>query len=368
VAPEVSSLTHITETETLLLRAALPTAEAATAWRAWRVRVRLDDVDSSGYRLLPQVYRTLAQEEVETVDRPRLKGVYRKAWVENQLWRRSLAQVLPSLRDEGVLALVPGGVAVAQRWYPDASTRDCDDHELLISPAQFPVACQVLRRLDWRLIDGTAATSQGTIPRPTRWQAPDGAHLDLRTFLLRETQHQEGERGWWPLAEAFALDGAEASGLGTADQLLCLCVEGCRGNAPNRLRWAVDAWHVLTHANRSGFDWDQFVTTARSLCVSQPVLAALVFLERLLRAPVPAGPMERLRKVPVTDREAKFFRLNAAPRGRWGELPVWLADYARQVEQGRFRGPLGLVRFLREARGFGAIGAAAGRIAGPPQR
>ena len=62
MAPALSStaLPQPTETETLLLRASLPTgAEAVTAWHAWRHRVLLDDIDPGGFRLLPQVYMNL---------------------------------------------------------------------------------------------------------------------------------------------------------------------------------------------------------------------------------------------------------------------------------------------------------------------
>ena len=50
-----------TTDQELLLRACLRTGtDAVDAWRRWRSRIDLDDVDDASFRLLPLLYRTLA--------------------------------------------------------------------------------------------------------------------------------------------------------------------------------------------------------------------------------------------------------------------------------------------------------------------
>ena len=354
-APNSPALPQPTETETLLLQASLPTgAEAATAWRAWRARVPLDDIDPGGFRLFPQVYQNLSSLEIADADLTRLKGAYRKAWVENQVGRRALTLALDSLSQSGIPALVPGGDAIAQRWYADPAARRCDDREILIPTARSAEAHRALYGLGWRRLDVEGQQP----PWPARLLTQDGsAHVDLRPYLLRETQHLETDLHWWPRACPFRLTDLDAHGLDAADQLLYVCVAGTRGNAPFRLHWAADAWRILAAAGRDPIDWDHLVRAAVALQVSLPLAAALHYLHHALTAPLPAGLLQRLHDIPVTPAEARYHRLNASARGRWGEAPVLLADYARQQAHGRRRGPLGLIQFLEDAWGLSGTGA-----------
>ncbi len=365
-APSPPTLPQPTETETLLLRASLPTgAEAAAAWRAWRARVPLDDIDPGGFRLLPQVYQNLSQFGITDADLPRLKGVYRKAWVENQVGRRALELALDGLSQAGIPVLMPAGEAVAQRWYTEPSARHCDDREIMIPSAQAGTALQALGRRGWRRWDGKSVAATSTYGSwSTRLLVPDGgAHVDFRSHLLRESYHLETDQHWWPCARAFRLDDRAAQGLDPADQLLCVCVSGNRGNAPVRLRWAADAWRILAGAAQVPIDWEHFVRMAAALALSLPLTAALHYLRSALDAPLPAGLLQRLQAIPVAPAEARYHRLNAAPRGRWGEAPVLFAGYARRQHQGAHRGPLGLIQFLGEIWGVSSAGAVAAQAA-----
>src|SRR5689334_22323796 len=82
----------------LLLQAILLLgADGRAAWQDWSARVKLDDVGPAAFRLLPELYPSLAALGVETPDRARLKGISRKTWYENQFRQAALAAFLQAL-------------------------------------------------------------------------------------------------------------------------------------------------------------------------------------------------------------------------------------------------------------------------------
>lgn len=336
-------------TETLLLRAALWSGdEARTAWEAWRGAVRLDDVTPGSFRLLPQLYRSLDRLRVAAPELARLAGTARKAWVENQLWGPQLSAVLAALSAAGVPAVVLGGPALA-RYYPDGlGGRHTDDHEVLVPAAQAEAALAALAQTGWR-------TPLPPRHPPQHWRGPvrcvaagGQTYVDFSPHLVWEANDQDAV-DWWASAQAAPLAGGTMLTLTPAEQLLYLGVTGLRGNAIIPVRWAADAWWVI-HTSGAALDWAKLAVLAAQLRVEPPLAAALDYLRAELRAPIPETAMAALRARTVTTREARFWRLNARPRGRLGELPVLWADYRRRVERGTAGGgPAGWVHFWQAA-------------------
>src|SRR4029434_4614276 len=79
-----------------LLRVAfLEPEQAVEEWRSLRGDLVLDDIwDAETHRLLPLVYRRLVQLGVNDPVLPRLKGLHRRAWYQNQL---NLSRSVPFL-------------------------------------------------------------------------------------------------------------------------------------------------------------------------------------------------------------------------------------------------------------------------------
>jgi hypothetical protein len=350
-APD-NPLSSPTAPAALLLRAALLDGPAAAeAWHAWLKQVPLDGARPADYALLPLVYTNLARLGAGAPDLGRLKGIYRKTWVENHPCERSLAQAADLLHQAGVPALIPGSVALARGWYADFGARVCDDPVILVQHYRAEAAHAALRAGGWREARAhRSPVSQPTDPHPcppVRWQSRDEtAHFALSTHLLHESRYHETDQHWWPHASRFALPSVAALTLSPADHLLWACVLGMRGNSAPPLRWAADAWHV---AMRRDVDWDHLIQTAAALRLTLPLAAALKLLEATLGAAAPAEAIHRLGALPVTSTERRYYHLSARPRGLLGEAPVFLADFRRLAEQGRVRG---LAAFLRDAWGL----------------
>src|SRR5262249_34711473 len=103
-----------TETQELLLRAALEDPDAArAAWAVWRERVDLAAVAVAPARILPPAYRNLLRLGIDDPEIGRLKGAYRHNWAHNQLLLRDTAAFLSSLHAADVRTLVLKGIALA---------------------------------------------------------------------------------------------------------------------------------------------------------------------------------------------------------------------------------------------------------------
>jgi len=84
---------------------------------------------------------------------------------------RGLGQVLSALRDRGIEAAVLKGMHTAWTYFPDPGTRPCADLDLLVTPAHYGEACDVLARLGFR--------RGATVAEPARseWSPPDAAQV-----------------------------------------------------------------------------------------------------------------------------------------------------------------------------------------------
>src|SRR5688572_8020735 len=110
-------LERIAPPQRLLLRSVLCEADAAgEAFAEWRRRVDLDLIDPESNRLLPLLARRL--DDIAPTDpvRDRVRGIYRHAWVRNQLILRDAASLARALGDGGVPVLVLKGAALL-RYY-----------------------------------------------------------------------------------------------------------------------------------------------------------------------------------------------------------------------------------------------------------
>src|SRR5215510_16159334 len=108
----------------MLQTALLRDGQTEQRWCALREEIDLDTFfDGRALNFLPLVYRALVDEGSRDPDLPRLRGVHRKAWYDNQLRFRSIAPALHALAGDGVDALVLKGTAFAIAFYPDMGLR-----------------------------------------------------------------------------------------------------------------------------------------------------------------------------------------------------------------------------------------------------
>src|ERR1700761_491560 len=75
---------------------------ARAAWKTWKARVDLDDLDPASFRIMSLAYRRMIDLGIDDPDAGRIKGIYRYHWTRNQIAWRGKGRVLRELAELGI--------------------------------------------------------------------------------------------------------------------------------------------------------------------------------------------------------------------------------------------------------------------------
>ncbi len=297
--------------ERLLLGAAVRDGpDARSSWAQWRrAGGDIDTLSPSSVRLLPLLYRNLEANRVDDPDIPRLKGVYRHAWVMNQRLARRLELAIGALEREGIPTMALGGPAVSLVHYRDAGARRLDDVGVLVPPVDAERALTVLRAGGWSPL---GPVNPGCILRGGHampLQEPGGAHMDLQ---WRAFPASVSDEDFWSGAVTATLGSAATLAPGPTEQLLHTCAYGVRAG-PEALMWIADGAVILRTAEKE-IDWSRLVDGAAQRELAFTAGAALAILRELMDAPVPDRVLAELGTRPSGVRERLVLRLARRPR------------------------------------------------------
>ena len=122
---------------TLLIRAAIdPSPEAFNCWKRWleMVDIETETLDIFSFRLLPLIYDNLAELNVEHTFIPKLKGIYRRSWLENQLSLQKIIPLIKQLSEKGIKLLLLDDLNSIYRLYNGKGVRQIYTLDLLVHP------------------------------------------------------------------------------------------------------------------------------------------------------------------------------------------------------------------------------------------
>lgn len=292
-----------TAEQLLVLHAALDRPElAATAWRRWRAAVEFDDVDHGSARLLPLVYRNLGPDAFDAEVAGRLKGLYRRAWSQNQLIFKRAAEAIAVLEAAGIETLVTKGASLAVLSYGDVGVRPMDDVDVLVPIERTADAIEALGAAGWTPDhEDPAAWTQ--VHHSLGFAGPGRGNVDLHWFALWQPACDEA---LWAASVPLELAGAATRAPCPADQLLLACVHGTPWSPLPPFRWIADAVTVIRSAD-DDLDWERLVSEAERRRLTVATAAALAYLREEFAAPVPADAVERLAAIPTSRHERAAF-------------------------------------------------------------
>lgn len=292
--------------EGLLRTALMPADDARASWAQLRPGLNLDDIwDPEIHRLLPLVHQSLVDLGVDDPDLPRLRGLARRTWYENQLRLRGTAPVVARLEAAGMPTLLLKGLPVALRYYKNLALRPMLDVDVLIPATHRDDALDLMAGDGWRMRRRHLSLYHGE-----ELAHPDGRRLDLHWHLgmpfMLPASTAESEDDFWSAAIPLDVAGVATRTLCPADMLLHTVVHGAWSGSGSTVRWIADATTVIREED-DPIDWERFVDqVARRrlmLLVSEP----LRYLARVFDAPVPGEVLTRVRGMPATRRERRRY-------------------------------------------------------------
>ncbi|MFL5960988.1 MAG: nucleotidyltransferase family protein [Gaiellaceae bacterium] len=330
-------------TQRALLQVALgPAKEAAARWQALQP-LDLSELPTGSFAALPLLYERLAAVAPGDPQLPLLHGTYRSTWYRNQLLLDRLDRLLPSLRAQGVEALVVGGAAAVRRWYPALGSRPVSPLELIVSPAAAPLVRAGCLVAGWRPAGARPwllrFVGEGSVPLVVHAGAPASLAGPLGP-----------ERGYAALRErAGELPGSASAPLvlDAADELLRLCAGGARTVLPPSCQWLFDVWHLLSSGEAPPVE--RLLERARLFRVLEPLRATLIYLADALQTTGLEEYLQPLERVRGNRRERVAFRLAGMPGGRLTAAAQLAAAHLHASSDGPVsRAVTGLPRHLQE--------------------
>ncbi len=333
----------------LLLRAVFMTGAAAReAWEEWRALVPLADVDGPSQRLLPMLARRADRMATPDPEWQLIKGIYRHAWVKNQLLVRDAAAVVDALHAQQVPAIVLKGAAMMRYLGGDWGARPMYDVDILVRARDLDAAIAVLTGAGW-------VPQSGCTPLWVRWRAVPRRHswgfdrgtdgrLDLHWHALHGSLGPNADDAFWDDAETLDLGTTQALALSPPDLLLHLLDHGTRGPEVSPIQWVADATLVLRTQDTAAIA-ARLGHQARAHGVVGQIRACLRAIAELIEEPAAAALHDRL----ASRRRTTVERLADLPdRPSRGRALTALHHAARAVRQ--FGG--GRRSTISGARGF----------------
>jgi O-antigen/teichoic acid export membrane protein len=296
---------------------------AGKAWRSLPAMFSLDDLEPGSFELLPLIYRNLAAAQPEDPELPRLKGIYRRSWVKNNLLLGRTSEIAEVLRDAGMPTLFLEGPTYAARFYGDLGLRPASSVHLLVPASAVDRASVRLARQGWAPRPGS-----GAYPGWRLLFDRGGNICVLRSsvaFDYLAAGEVPAEEALWSAAERQPVGETEVLVPGPTDALLTACVAGARYGPLPPTQWLTDAVMILRTAE---LDWDRLIDLA---VTHRQHLRLRHALGCLLELPVPVP--ERMEDAHAwlehrrpTRRDRLAFGLSSGRLARRGGLPHALAE------------------------------------------
>ena len=331
-----------------------PEAEARSAFSSWRARLDLHGpFNSEVFRLLPLLYLRLRELGIQDDLLPRLKGVYRQAWVRNTTLFNETSNAVAALEQAGIPTLILKGAPLALVSYSKPAARPMADLDVAVPKERLAEAIRVLATAGWSSPRTSLAALAVSHAAP--FHDARGDEFDLHWHILTETSGKPVEARFLETARPFDLDGVRTRMLDPALALVHVLVHGLRTNPVPPVRWVADG---LTLIRRSDdLNWGLLVEFARAAQVTQRVRLGLAFVARYFDAKVPAETLEVL----VASRPSLVERAETAAvlfetRGLLGNALtkpiILLTDYIRLADESGLRGIRGFVQYVHRRVAF----------------
>jgi hypothetical protein len=361
---------HVDDRQFLLLKALYPDRSGSPEYyRLWREAACFDDLDGGSFRLVPMLWKRLAQhaERDELFDR--IKGIYRYTLYKNSLTLSRFRTVARALHDAGVRLMLLKGAALLLRYHVDLGARPMNDVDVLLEKGDVERAMRVLRDLGWKCAEdigvGRALSVYNSIPLT----GGQGFEIDLHWRIMTEFGGKVSMRELWDASQDVDFQGTPVRVLSPEDQIMHTCAHGVKWNTLPPIRWIPDLMTII-EADRALIDWDRLLLRTRERNLTAAVRACLRFVHANFAADVPSFMLDGLAATRVSRKEVDRFLFRASPprpdslRGRVAK--EWMLYDSRVETRNRFRKALYFPVYLRDKFGLRRIVQSIGHLLKAP--
>jgi Uncharacterised nucleotidyltransferase len=343
--PQNPALSQLTSKQKLLLEAALLQGEAAiNSWQQWIAAVDIEKIETDSYRLLPLVYRNLSEHGV--TDLPaRLKGVYRRTWLENQVVVQQLTTILQEFQTCNVETLLLKDAALSLCDYPDFGLRTIHNFNLLVRPDRALAATNSLQKIGWKP-QGKIPKNIGRFPHSLEFKHQSGQLLNFRWHLFGDGFQEAAETEFWERAIVAKVGEFPVRVLNATDRLFYVCVTNRSTPSDYKFSRLADAVAIL-NASSSEVDWDRLLSQAQKYHFVGALQTSLLQLHEILNVPIPDATLKKLSDLPLSELERQEDRI-AKSKQKTVLDRFWLryCQYTRTANQFEIVGFIHYLQYL----------------------
>lgn len=341
-----------TPLQELLLRAALLDGEPAfQAWLDWYGENGLERLDHGSFRLLPLLYWNLRRQAVQHPMMGILKGIHRRAWVENRLLSRRLAPVLETIHSAGIPTLLLKGSALGRLHYADIGLRPMNDLDVMVPEERTLETISLLEDHGWRQTtteNFRMRQSDFSFRHSLQFVNTEGLEMDLHWHALYLACFRGADESFWKDSVPMEFEGIPTRALCPTDQLIHACAHGLMWSDVPTIRWAADAFAVM---RSSEIDWQRLTSLTHELRLALPVKEGIRYLADSLDAKVPAAVWDGFAKLEISRSEKLDYQRLQNPLQLQSPLDTFYAMCGRYRRNAKAQFPLArvgeFVRFLQ---------------------
>jgi hypothetical protein len=279
---------ELTKEHIWLMQAAVQDVPGAfESWQQWleKVAIEKEHLDSLSYRLLPLVYYNLAGQHVDHPLLTRLKGIYRRSWLENQLFVQQVIPFLTQLHSRDIPIMLLDDLTSILRLYDGQGVRRPYSLDILVEPQDVPRLVNFLEKSNiWPKVN--YGNRFLLVETPLEVWPPFDLPLTIAWRVFPAITTHEQARAAWQAGSPTILGNCPVFTLDLESHFLRSCLRAASASREAAFFARIDvAWMLGKQSDK--IDWKRVAELARAYHQVLPVLDSLheiISLTKITRA------------------------------------------------------------------------------------
>lgn len=359
--------------ESFLKIISAPDADFVSAWKQWKLDHVFEDTPPALAHLFPLIYLRMQTCGLESDEYyPRIKGIYKSAWVKNRRIITAASEIITICTAEKIPVILLKGIPLLISAYKDFGARFLGDADILIHPEYAPQVVALIIEKGWRQIAPVATNipqpaSLYTTMKSTTFANPYGIEIDIHWNILEVDYHTRlvdvfllkplplflFQNKFWDAATPILLEDISCLRFSNEDMLIHIIVHGSFGNEHRTIRWVTDALAIIGNLP---VNWDTVINRAQQQGFLVEVSVACSYLREKIGAPIPDSFFKKLDIVYLAPRIIKEYYSMSNRTKRYmpfGNFPIiWYAYWKSEPRKNRVHGLLQFPDYMRRCWGL----------------